>query len=238
MSKRRRRISDLYWVAVSSDQPAMTPDEKSELADAMLDETVQPRDTLKYLVKVLRADNARLNAAIEETEEQREARRAKDRERQARHRLSQMSQDVTNVTDVTERDERDNRDETDTSSRDVTPTNSLTNQPTNKIPPKGPPRGRVEFSADFEAFWDEYPRKVGKGKAFDAFGKAAKSGQWPGIEAVIGAVRKARGSEQWRKEGGQFIPHPATWLNQMRWFDSPAATGGDEDFRISKDLLP
>lgn len=131
---KRRRISDLYWIAVNSEPPAMTPEEKAELADAMLDETIQPSENLKYLVKVLRADSSRLNAAIEETEEQREARRAKDRERQARHRLSQMSQDVTNVTDVTERDERDNRDicdETEPLSRAVTPTNSLTNQLTN-----------------------------------------------------------------------------------------------------------
>jgi hypothetical protein len=24
---------------------------------------------------------------------------------------------------------------------------------------------------------------------------------------------------QWRKDGGQFIPNPATWLNQGRWDD-------------------
>ena len=164
----------------------MTPEEKSELADAMLDETVQPRDTLKYLVKVLRADNARLNAAIEETEEQREARRAKDRERQARHRLSQMSQTVTNVTDVTERDERDRRDicdETESLSRAVTPTNSLTNQLTNNNSCPGKPDMRkfvpptveevaayirekgYHFSAEaFVAFYESKGWMIGKNK--------------------------------------------------------------------------
>lgn len=26
-------------------------------------------------------------------------------------------------------------------------------------------------------------------------------------------------SEQWKKDGGQFIPHPTTWLNGDRWED-------------------
>jgi hypothetical protein len=32
-------------------------------------------------------------------------------------------------------------------------------------------------------------------------------------------------SEQWRRDDGRFIPHPATWLNQRRWEDEaePAA---------------
>jgi hypothetical protein len=30
-------------------------------------------------------------------------------------------------------------------------------------------------------------------------------------------------SAEWTKDGGQFIPHPATWLNQKRWEDEPMA---------------
>lgn len=26
-------------------------------------------------------------------------------------------------------------------------------------------------------------------------------------------------NEQWRKDNGQYIPNPATWLNQGRWDD-------------------
>jgi hypothetical protein len=25
----------------------------------------------------------------------------------------------------------------------------------------------------------------------------------------------------WLKDGGQFVPHPSTWLNQGRWQDEP-----------------
>ena len=30
-----------------------------------------------------------------------------------------------------------------------------------------------------------------------------------------------RESEQWTREGGQFIPHPSTYLNEGRWMDEP-----------------
>ena len=237
--QRRRRISDLYWELVDGEPPTPTPEELAELKDAMLDDAMPVRDSLKYAVKILRRDTARLNASLDETPEEREARLAKTRERVAEWRRKHSEPPVTLVTPVTDVTGVTNiTSVTDvTSVTPVTPTDQRNNQLTNNIPPKGPPGGRIQFSADFEAFWAEYPRKVGKGKAFDAFGKAAKSGQWPGIEAVIGAVRRARGSDQWRKDGGQFIPHPATWLNQMRWLDNPADCG-DEDFRISEELRP
>ena len=40
-----------------------------------------------------------------------------------------------------------------------------------------------------------------------------------GIGELIATVERARFSEQWTKDGGSFIPHPATWLNQRRWED-------------------
>lgn len=68
----------------------------------------------------------------------------------------------------------------------------------------------------FEEFWILYPRKVAKPKAFDAFGKAIKKAR---LETILVAVRAGIKSEAWRKDGGQFIPHPTTWLNQERWAD-------------------
>ena len=68
----------------------------------------------------------------------------------------------------------------------------------------------------FEEFWILYPRKVAKPKAFDAFVKAIKKAR---LETILVAVRAGLKSDSWRKEGGQFIPHPTTWLNQERWAD-------------------
>lgn len=43
------------------------------------------------------------------------------------------------------------------------------------------------------------------------------------FDKVLAAVEQQKRSEQWQKDGGQFIPHPATWLNQGRWDDEPAS---------------
>ncbi len=67
---------------------------------------------------------------------------------------------------------------------------------------------------DFSRFWKAYPRKVGKGAAQKAWNKAKVT-----FADVEGAIEAQRKSEQWQKDGGQYIPHPATWLNQQRWED-------------------
>lgn len=69
----------------------------------------------------------------------------------------------------------------------------------------------------FDVFWDAYPRKVGKPKAESAFRKANPSG--PVLEAMLVAIVTQKRSAQWTRDGGEFIPHPATWLNQRRWED-------------------
>ena len=38
-------------------------------------------------------------------------------------------------------------------------------------------------------------------------------------DQIISNVEKRRFSREWSKEGGQFIPYPATFLNQRRWED-------------------
>lgn len=71
---------------------------------------------------------------------------------------------------------------------------------------------------DFDQFWTAYPKKVGKRAAQKAFQNAQNR---PRIDDLLKAIDRARVSEQWRKDGGQFIPNPATWLNQGRWDDEP-----------------
>lgn len=73
-------------------------------------------------------------------------------------------------------------------------------------------------SGDFEQFWLAYPKKIGKKAAQKAFQNAQNR---PRINDLLAAIERARKSEQWRKDGGQFIPNPATWLNQGRWDDEP-----------------
>jgi hypothetical protein len=88
--------------------------------------------------------------------------------------------------------------------------------------PAGDGRGETDaqptYSQDFLTFWETYPRKVGKGAAWKSW-KRAKGR--PPVGELLDAIRLQSRSEQWRKEGGQFVPHPATWLNQARWDDAP-----------------
>ena len=81
----------------------------------------------------------------------------------------------------------------------------------------------------FKTFWSAYPKKAGKDAAKKAFVKRKFDEQ--AFEKVMAALNEQKASEQWVKDAGQFIPHPATWLNQGRFDDelsegaAPAAGG-------------
>jgi len=72
-------------------------------------------------------------------------------------------------------------------------------------------------SNGFDEFWKNYPRKIGKQAAF----KAWKRLKFPQslLPIILSAIEKQKTSTQWKRDNGQFIPHPTTWLNQGRWDD-------------------
>lgn len=70
--------------------------------------------------------------------------------------------------------------------------------------------------ADFDRFWTAYPRKVAKPRALKAFLAAAKETD-PSL-IVAGAIRFSQDPNLPEK---QFIPYPASWLNDGRWDDEP-----------------
>lgn len=72
----------------------------------------------------------------------------------------------------------------------------------------------------FETFWKSYPKKVGKDAARKAFAKRKPDDKLLGD--ILKAIEVQKTTEDWRKSDGQFIPHPATWLNQGRWMDEVA----------------
>jgi len=81
------------------------------------------------------------------------------------------------------------------------------------LPPKGdgvPPDG-------FEEWWQEFPptpRKVAKAQCA---AKWTRQGCGQNPAPVLAALRAAKASDEWTKDGGQFIPAPLVWLNQRRW---------------------
>lgn len=82
-------------------------------------------------------------------------------------------------------------------------------------------KSTVMYSKAFLAFWDLYPNKKSKGDAFKAFKKINPS-EYP---AVKEGLLRAIDSDDWKKDGGQYIKHPGTWLRARGWEDvfvSPA----------------
>jgi len=84
--------------------------------------------------------------------------------------------------------------------------------------PSPSPTPTPKVVVEFEEFWKAYPRKVGIEAARKKFDSAIKKTT---IQKIILAISAQKKTDQWRKDGGQFIPHPATWLNQGRWDDVP-----------------
>lgn len=70
------------------------------------------------------------------------------------------------------------------------------------------------YSEDFLAFWAAYPRKVGKGAAWQAWRR-----EKPDKDVCLSAVEAARETDQWTRDKGRFIPHPTTWLRKRCFED-------------------
>lgn len=80
-----------------------------------------------------------------------------------------------------------------------------------------PPAGDGEkYPEDFLKFWQAYPKKKAKKDALKAWQKATDK---PAIEVLLAILAKQKTWPSWIKEKGQFIPYPATWLNEGRWDD-------------------
>jgi uncharacterized protein YdaU (DUF1376 family) len=83
------------------------------------------------------------------------------------------------------------------------------------LAPTGASSARSASSAEFERWWQAYPRKVGKDAARKAFDRAVRSGATPGTLLFALTIYP------W-PDDLHFTPHPSTWLNQGRWKDDPS----------------
>lgn len=77
----------------------------------------------------------------------------------------------------------------------------------------------------FNLFWERYPKKLAKRDAEKAFSKINPDEKL--FNLILEKLELYKQSEAWLKDGGQFIPYPATWLNGRRWEDeiTPAIQG-------------
>lgn len=84
------------------------------------------------------------------------------------------------------------------------------------------------YSNSFLEFWQAYPKKIGKHEAWKLW---RKRNDLPPVADLIVAIEKQKKTDQW---GRGFIPNPATWINQRRWEDDPAAMEGGRNDRSGK----
>ncbi len=73
------------------------------------------------------------------------------------------------------------------------------------------------FVDEFDTFWNLYPRRQAKLDARKAWSKLNPSQEL--VQAILAAVEVQKRSQEWRKDGGQWVPLPASWLRAGRWMD-------------------
>lgn len=136
--------------------------------------------------------------------------RSKNADRQARYRERKAMDETRNVTrNVTLRPREEERRE------EKRREESIKAKALTPSPPLGMSAKVKSMPDGFVDFWKAYPRKVGQAAAIKSFAKLNSEE----VSGVIDAVTKH--ASRWMLLGteSQFIPHPATWLNQSRWKD-------------------
>lgn len=86
-----------------------------------------------------------------------------------------------------------------------------------------PPSGESMSFPGFDRFWAAWPksiRKEARGKCLEAWRKARAEGV---ADEVLAHVETKKASEDWCKQGGQFIEAPLVYLNQRRWEGAEAS---------------
>ena len=92
--------------------------------------------------------------------------------------------------------------------------------------PPAKPSSEVYGDKNFVIFWDLFPKKEGKGLAWSSWKKLKVTQEM--ADRIIASVKEhLEHHDNWKidpvtkkpRDGGRFIPHPATYLNQRRFDD-------------------
>lgn len=81
----------------------------------------------------------------------------------------------------------------------------------------------------FDEFYEHYPKKKNRAAAERSWARLKPSYEL--LEKMLVVLESQKESKDWKKDNGQFIPYPATWLNGRRWEDDVvSAYGIDEEY--------
>jgi hypothetical protein len=75
---------------------------------------------------------------------------------------------------------------------------------------------RVEYTEAFDEFWQAYPKRLNKRKAFQSWTEAIAQA---GTEDIIQGAIDYAGYCKAQETEAKFVKHPSTWLNQGCWED-------------------
>lgn len=77
---------------------------------------------------------------------------------------------------------------------------------------------RLTRERAFERFWELYPVKIDRDGAWQAY---LQCGQEPRL--LLESLEAWKRCEQWKEDGGRYIPKPVKWLAQKHFLHAPAA---------------
>lgn len=80
-------------------------------------------------------------------------------------------------------------------------------------------KARATEDEQFDRFWDQYPRHVAKKDALKAWRRIDPTTEM--VDRMIDAIGWQRQTPAWTRDGGAYVPYPATWLRGERWDDEP-----------------
>lgn len=89
-------------------------------------------------------------------------------------------------------------------------------QPSKKVAQRENPQEFVEW-------WEAYPSKVGRLAALKVWKKQVQGKVE--LSKMLSILEKQKTSKKWTKDDSEFIPNPATYLNQGRWDDEVSGGG-------------
>lgn len=87
--------------------------------------------------------------------------------------------------------------------------------PDKRDPPLVPQRQQ------FDRWWAAYPRKVAKQQAWRMWERISPDAL--SFAKMMGTLALQVSAPEWQRDGGKFIPHPATYLHQGRYEDDVTA---------------
>lgn len=86
----------------------------------------------------------------------------------------------------------------------------------------------------FDKFWSLYPKKKAKEAARKAWAKLKLTGALTTM--ILADVEAKKRTQDWKKDGGKYIPYPATYLNGKRWEDEGGSFKYDDTHNSDEDL--